>query len=448
MKRVVWNSAIKVLDSSLASSGEGQDRRRGRSLPNVKALLFTQVIDRLTSPRSRPDEQRTEVPVAQSTTAGVVVVGASAAGLSLIQSLRRIGYDRPITMVGAERHLPYDRPPLSKQVLEGKASPEAAQLFTYEALAALQVETVLGQPAIALDPDRRIAETAIAAFTADNIVIATGATPRRLSQFGDLRGVHVLRTIDDVVALRADLLQARRVVIVGDGVLGAEVAATATRLGVSVTLVGEQAAPMTAQLGPFAAELLAELHSENGVALRPGAKVTALVGVSGMVAAVELDYGEELPADVVVVAIGVTPATEWLANSGLQIDDGVVCDQHCSAAPGIYAVGDVCRWRHPVRDRLIRLENRTNATEQAAAVAATIMGELTPYAPVPYFWTDQYGARIQVHGSWLPDNTAEVVEGTFDSRRFVLAWRHGNTVTGLLGWNMPKQTRLLRQQFL
>jgi NADPH-dependent 2,4-dienoyl-CoA reductase/sulfur reductase-like enzyme len=161
-----------------------------------------------------------------------------------------------------------------------------------------------------------------------------------------------------------------------------------------------------------------------------------------------LDTGEVLPADVVVVALGAAPATEWLAGSGLRVDNGLVCDSRCRAAEGIYAAGDVARWHHEELDTLLRLENRTNATTQAVAVAATILGENQPYTPVPYFWTDQFDAKIHVHGLLPADAEATIVDGDVAGRRFVAVYRHDGHVTGVLGWNMPKQARLRRQELL
>ncbi|WP_214408838.1 NAD(P)/FAD-dependent oxidoreductase [Sphaerisporangium fuscum] len=378
---------------------------------------------------------------------GVLVVGASAAGLATAEALRRQGYEGGLTVLGAEPHLPYDRPPLSKQVLSGTWDPDRARLRPQEILDALRAEFVLADPAVGLDVAARTVHTASGrALRADAVVIATGLRPRTLPGQAGLAGVHVLRTLEDALALRAGLLAASRLVVVGDGVLGAEVAATARDMGLDVTLAGPQQAPMALQFGPSVAESLAGLHAERGVRLRPGAGVTGLTGRDGRVTGVSLDTGEVLPADVVVVAIGADPVTDWLAGSGLRLDNGVVCDSRCRAAEGIYAVGDVARWHHERLGVPMRLENRTNATEQALTVAANILGEDRPYNPVPYFWTDQFDAKIQVHGVPSADAEVTVVDGDREGRRFVALYRRGGRVTGVLGWNMPKQTRLRRQE--
>ncbi|GAA3507695.1 NADPH-dependent 2,4-dienoyl-CoA reductase/sulfur reductase-like enzyme [Streptosporangium album] len=377
----------------------------------------------------------------------VLVVGASAAGLATVEALRRKGYQGGLTVLGAEPHLPYDRPPLSKQVLSGAWNPERARLRPQAALSALDAEFILADPAVGLDAAARTVHTTSGrALRADAIVVATGLRPRVLPGQADLAGVHVLRTLDDALALRADLLDSSRLVVVGEGVLGAEIAATAHGMGLEVTMAGPQPAPMASQVGPSVARLLAELHAERGVRLRLGAGVNRLSGRRGKVTGVRLDTGEVLPADVVVVAIGADPVTEWLTGSGLRADDGLVCDSRCRAAEGIYAVGDVARWHHDKLGTSLRLENRTNATEQANTVAANILGDDQPYRPVPYFWTDQFDARIQVHGVLPVGAEVTIADGDPASRRFVALYRHGGKVTGVLGWNMPKQTRLRRQE--
>jgi NADPH-dependent 2,4-dienoyl-CoA reductase/sulfur reductase-like enzyme len=381
-----------------------------------------------------------------STPDDVLVVGASAAGLATVEALRRKGYVGQVTVLGAEPHLPYDRPPLSKQILSGTWEPERAQLRPPAALLALNAEFVLGDPATGLDVSARAVHTASGrVLSADAVVVATGLRPRTLPGQAGLAGVHVLRTLDDTLALRMDLLSCTRLVVVGDGVLGAEIAATACGMGLHVTLAGPQPAPLASQLGQPAAGLLADLHAERGVELRLGAAVSGLTERHGRVTGVSLETGDVLPADVVVVAFGATPATEWLAGSGLALDNGLACDSRCRAAGGIYAVGDVARWHHETLGRSLRLENRTNATEQAIAVAGNILGDDRPYTPVPYFWTDQFDAKIHVHGMLSPDAEVSVVEGAVAERRFVATYRRDGRVTGVLGWNMPKQARLHRQ---
>ncbi|MEV0621880.1 FAD-dependent oxidoreductase [Nonomuraea sp. NPDC050404] len=377
----------------------------------------------------------------------VLVVGASAAGLATVEALRRKGYAGQVTVLGAEPHLPYDRPPLSKQVLSGGWEPQRAQLRSMDALNALEAEFVFGDAATGLDvPGRAVRTASGRVLSADAVVVATGLRPRTLPGQDEMAGVHLLRTLDDALALRTELLSCARLVVVGDGVLGAEIAATARGMGVPVTLAGPQPAPLAGQLGRPAAGLLAELHAERGVGLRLGTAVRGLTERHGRVTGVRLESGDVLPADVVVVALGSVPATRWLDGSGLDLDNGVVCDSRCRAADGIYAAGDVARWRHETLGGLVRLENRTNATEQAIAVAGNILGDDRAYTPIPYFWTDQFDAKIHVHGTLSPDADVSIVEGSPAERRFVSVHRRDGRTTGVLGWNMPKQARQRRQE--
>lgn len=369
----------------------------------------------------------------------VLVVGAAAAGLTTAEALRRKGFTGRLTVLGAERHPPYDRPPLSKQVLAGTWAPDRTRL---RAVSTLDAEFVLGDPAVSLD-GRAVTTASGRVLSAEAVVLATGLRPRTLP--GGAAGVHVLRTVDDAVALRASLTSASRVVVVGDGVLGAEITATVCALGVPVTMAGPQEAPLAMQVGPLVSGALAALHAANGVDLRLGSPVTGLVSSAGRVTGVTLADGSVLPADVVVVAFGAAPVTDWLTGSGLRLDDGVVCDTHCRAADGVYAVGDVARWHHAGLDTLLRLENRTNATEQAIAVAGTIMGEDRPYTPVPYYWTDQFDAHLHVHGTIPAGAEVSIVDGSVAENRFVARFSHAGRVTGVLGWNMPRQARQHRQ---
>ncbi|QII07374.1 FAD-dependent oxidoreductase [Rhodococcoides fascians A25f] len=384
-----------------------------------------------------------------NTPADILIVGGSASGLSTVESLRRKEYEGKITVLGGESHAPYDRPPLSKQILSGAWSADKATLRTTDHLEKLNATFIVGDHALSLDSESRTVRTESGRILdADAIVVATGARPRTLSGQEGMKGVHVLRTLDDSLALRTELRPGVKLVVVGEGVLGCEIAATAATMGADVTICGPQPAPMTAQVGPLVADLLAALHAERGIHLRLSSGVDGLTQRDGRVTGVQLSTGETLDADVVVVAIGAVLATEWLDGSGLVLDNGVVCDSRCRAADGIYAVGDIARWKHEKLDKMVRLENRTNATEQAAAVAAVIMGEDEPYVPVPYFWTDQFDVKLQVYGFLPKDADVDIVEGDTAAGRFVARYTTAGTVTGVLGWNMPKQARQHRQDIV
>lgn len=371
----------------------------------------------------------------------VVIVGASAAGLTTAEALRREGYAGRLTLIGDEKALPYDRPPLSKQVLSGTWDPTKTLLRPETVYAEHDIELRLGTSASGVDLARRTVALAGGEEVAyDGLVIATGVIPRELPFGHDLAGVHVLRTIDDALALRADLLRSSSVVVVGAGFLGSEAAASARRLGLDVTLVDPLPLPLVRQLGDRVGRLVAELHEEEGVRLRTEVGVAALLG-GGRVSGVELTDGTVVPAEVVLVAIGAIPATDWLAGSGVPVDDGVVCDSTCLAVDGVYAAGDVARWFNPHFGTLMRVEHRMNATEQGMAVAGNLLGARTPFAPVPYFWTDQFDAKIQAYGIFPAGAEMSVAHGALADRRFVAHYRVGGRIVGVLGWNMAKQLR-------
>ena len=374
----------------------------------------------------------------------VVVVGASAAGLTAAETLRRRGYDGALTLIGDERRPPYDRPPLSKQILAGAWEPHRITLRDEQALGALDADLLLGRAAVGLDTtERRVLLDGGAGVRYDALVIATGVRPRRLAR-ADLIGVHVLRTLDDALALRAQLLELPRVVVVGAGFVGAEVAAVARQMGLEVTLVDPLPVPMCRQFGHRIGGLIGRLHHDHGVVVRCGVGVSRLVHTAGRVTAVELADDSVLGADVVVMAVGATPATGWLAGSGLRLDDGIHCDTRCRAAPDIYAAGDVASWHNPHFGTKMRVEHRFNATEQAIAAAGNLLGDDRPFAPVPYFWTDQYDTKIQAYGIFPNDAEIEILHGDPDDLRFVAAYGHRGTVVGVLGWNSHREIRTLR----
>ena len=372
----------------------------------------------------------------------IAVVGASAAGLTAAQTLRREGYDGPLTVFGDEDRMPYDRPPLSKQILAGTWEPAKAALQS-----TVDAEWLLGVRATGLDvAGRRLRLSTGDSLDYDNLVIATGVRPRRLPFGHDLAGVHVLRTMADALALRGELGDGGAVVVVGAGFMGSEVAAVASGMGLDVTVVDPLPAPMVTQFGPWIGGFLAKLHADHGVRLRMGTGVTGLVG-DGRVTGVELSDGGVLPADVVLVAIGSVPNTEWLAGSGLSLTNGVDCDSLCRAAPNVVAAGDVASWTHPEWGARVRVEHRMNATEQGMAAARTLLGKGDPYAPVGYFWTDQFEVKIQAYGTFPPDAQPVVAAGDPGSGRFAVTYDWHGRVAGVLGWNLPRETRQLRARW-
>jgi 3-phenylpropionate/trans-cinnamate dioxygenase ferredoxin reductase component len=376
----------------------------------------------------------------------IAIVGAGAAGVAAAEALRQEKFGGEILLFGDEGHYPYDRPPLSKQVLSGRWEAERAGLRSEKFYSNLGVTLELDRAAVNLNSDElRISFADGSNDRFDGIVVCTGVTPRMLPFGHDLHGVHVLRTKRDVAALRADLADAARVVVIGAGFLGTEAAATARELGLDVTLVEPMEVPLQRQLGPTIGARIAELHRQRGVTVLAGVAVHGIVGTAGRVSRVEVSGGTELAADVVLVTIGSTPAVSWLKNSGLPIGDGVICDEFCRAAPGIYAAGDVAAWRNPRYGQLMRVEHRTNATEQATvAVRNLIHGDVTPFAPIPYFWSDQFDTKLHAFGLLSADADLEYCDGELRDDRFVAKYSVHRELHGILGWNRAKQARQYR----
>jgi NADPH-dependent 2,4-dienoyl-CoA reductase/sulfur reductase-like enzyme len=379
----------------------------------------------------------------------VAVVGASLAGLSTVRALRAEGYDGSITVIGAERHEPYDRPPLSKEFLKGSLEIDALALGSSEEYQDLDTRWLLGRTVVRLDPRfRSLGLDDGQELRTDAVVIATGATPRTLPGSTGPRGIHTLRTLDDAVALRADLIEGRpRVVVIGAGFIGAEVASSAHALGLDVTVVEALEVPLERALGREMGRVCAALHTDHGVRLLCGVGVSGFTGTD-RVTGVRLTDGRLLPADVVLVGVGVAPNTGWLADSGVAVDDGVLCDAGCATSvPNVVAVGDVASVPHAFTSRRSRIEHWTHATEQPLTAVRTLLSGASapPSAVPPYFWSDQYTARIQLAGHVGPDDRPQVVEGDLDSRSFVAVYKRDGHEVAVLAVNQPKLFTRLRR---
>ena len=376
----------------------------------------------------------------------ITIVGASLAGLNAAEALRREGFDGPVTLIGAENHLPYDRPPLSKQVLAGDWEAERAALTGSGELEEDGIEVLLGLRATALDlASRKLTLHTGETVAFDGLVIATGARCRTMPGTEHLDGVHVLRSLDDCLALRADLeALPRRVVVVGAGFIGAEVAATARGRGLEVTVIEALPTPLSRVLGDEMGRVCAEVHRDHGVDLRTGVGVEEIEG-DRRVERVALTDGTTVDADVVVVGIGVVPNTEWLDGSGLQVGDGVVCDASCLAAERVTAAGDVARWPNELFGETMRVEHWDNAAQQGAHAARRLLdAQAGPFTPVPWFWSDQYDRKIQLAGRVRPDDEVRVVTGTVDERRFAAIYGRAGRIVGVLGFNRPRHVMRYR----
>nr|WP_202500328.1 FAD-dependent oxidoreductase [Streptomyces sp. SID5476] len=376
--------------------------------------------------------------VSATTTSRVVIVGASAAGLAAAETLRREGHTGTITLIGDEPTAPYDRPPLSKEILSGAWPPDRLPLRTQANLDALDLDTRYGREAIGLN----VAEGTVLLADGtevpyDGLIVATGVRPRRLPG----PPAHVLRTLDDAVALKDRLGPGRTLAVVGAGFLGAEAASVAADLGTQVTLLEPAPVPLAHAVGEDVGRMLAQAHLHHGVDLRTGTGVSEVVP-----GGVRLDDGSVVEADTVLVAVGSRPNTEWLTGSGLTLDDGLVCDEFSAAAPGVYGAGDVARWHNPLFGTSMRIEHRTNAAEQGMAAARNLLGAQRPFAPVPYFWSDQYDMKIRAYGYLRGHDEMRIAEGSLEERKFTAAYRTGDRLTGVLAVGVPPKTTRPWQQ--
>lgn len=370
----------------------------------------------------------------------VVVVGASAAGLAAADALRRGGHAGPVTLIGAEIHPPYDRPPLSKQLLAGTWEPAKLALRTGDGL-----DLRFGVAATGLDTaahEVRLADGTEVGY--DDLIVATGARARRLPGTDGIGGVHVLRTLDDALALRDALAARPHLLVVGGGFVGAEAAAVARELGCAVTLVTDIAQPMGDVLGPQLGALLARVHRDHGVDVRTGVAVEGIRHDGGRATGVRLADGTDIDAGEILIGIGAIPNVEWLAGSGLSIGNGLECDEHLYAGHDVWAAGDVAGWFDPYTGIRRRIEHRTNAGEQGLAVARNVIAgraAATAFTTVPYIWSDQYDLKIQIYGVTRGADEIRVVEGDPGERRLIALYGKGGITVAAVGINMIRALR-------
>jgi NADPH-dependent 2,4-dienoyl-CoA reductase/sulfur reductase-like enzyme len=378
----------------------------------------------------------------------IAVIGASLAGLSAARALRGQGFDGELTIVGGEARRPYDRPPLSKEFLAGDIGEDALALEADDD--DLDAQWLLGVHATGLDAGAcAVRLDNGTTIHADGIVVATGARARSWPGSEGLAGVHVLRTVDDAVALRDDLRPGARLVVIGAGFIGAEVASTAAKLGLNVTVVEAALAPLAGPLGVQLGAAVARLHTEHGTRLLCGAPVLGLVG-DDRVTAVELADGRRLAADVVVVGIGAVPNVEWLRDSPIELVNGVVCDEGgATSIPNVVAVGDCAAWHDPTVGWPHRVEHWTGALERPAIAVATLLAggrhNGNPAKP-PYFWSDQYGCRIQFAGIAHPGDETTFEVGSLPEASFLAVYRREGQPVAVLGVDQPKLFTRWRRQ--
>lgn len=374
---------------------------------------------------------------------GVVIVGGGLAAARTAEQLRRSEYSGPITIVSDEDHLPYDRPPLSKEVL--RAETDDVTLKPAEFYAEHNITMLLGNGAKSVDTDAQTLTLADGSQLAyDELVIATGLVPKRIRSFPDLPGIHVLRNFDESLKLRQEAGSAGRAVVVGAGFIGCEVAASLRKMGVDVVLVEPQPAPLASVLGQQIGDLVARLHRAEGVDVRCGVGVSEVSG-DDRVRTVTLSDGTEIDTDLVIVGIGSHPATEWLDGSGLELDNGVVCDEAGrTSAPHVWAIGDVASWRDHVGGQ-VRVEHWSNVADQARVLVPSMLGTEPPAAvSVPYFWSDQYDVKIQALGEPEATDTVHIVED--DGRKFLAYYERDGVVVGVVGGGFPGKVMKVRSK--
>ena len=398
----------------------------------------------------------------------VVIVGASLAGLRAAETLRQRAFAGDVVVVGAEPHRPYDRPPLSKKLLSGEWDADRIHLRQPESFDELEVQWELGVAAERLELAERtllLADGRTLDF--DGMIIATGAAPKHIGDHGPYRHVHVLRSLDDALAVRARLAGGgERVVVIGAGFIGLEVAATAVQLGNDVVVLEGGPAPLIRGLGPEMGAAIGKMHTARGVDLRCGVAVEGFTdgGVLTRPMGDPAADRELVPADVIIVGVGVTPSTEWLEGSGIELRDGIVCDEHLrvrldpagsaiNAIDTLFAAGDVVRWPNVLLGHEMRVEHWTNAAEQGAHAASNLLavasGEpLQPYAPVPFFWSDQFEHRIQFLGHAMPGDEVRVVAGSIEEGKFLALYGGDGRLHGALGVNAPRWVMPTRRLLL
>ncbi len=360
----------------------------------------------------------------------IVVVGGGLASGKAVETLRDEGFEGRLVLVAEERHRPYERPPLSKGFLMGKQELEKAFVHPSAWYDEHDVELRLGTRVTALDPDRHVVTAAGEGVAYDRLLLATGASPRRLAMADDSGApVTYLRTIDDSQHLRDQLRPGRRVVVIGGGWIGLEVTAAAREAGCEVTVVETLAKPLLRVLGAEVADVFLALHEEHGVVFRLGASVSA-VEARGTTSVVRLGDGSDLEADLLVVGVGVAPNVELADAAGLDTDNGVLVDEHLRTShPDVYAAGDVANAHHPLLGRRIRVEHWDNAIQQGRAAARNMIGHEEPYTRLPYFFTDQYDLGMEYVGHVGPEGYDDVVlRGDVAGRVFAAFWLSGGKV--------------------
>jgi 3-phenylpropionate/trans-cinnamate dioxygenase ferredoxin reductase subunit len=379
----------------------------------------------------------------------VAIVGAGLAGATAAQTLRDEGFDGQVVLLGEEPHRPYERPPLSKEYLQGKSPREKVFVHPEGWYAEHEVDLRLGVTATALDLQaRRLLTSEGDGVRYDSLLIATGSAPRRLTLPGsDLDGVLYLRRLEDSDRIRAAFAGTPRVVIVGAGWIGLETAAAARVAGLSVTVLEQAEAPLARILGSRMSSVFSGLHRDNGVDLRCGVGISELTGTSGHVTGVRLSDGTLIEADLVLVGVGISPETGLAETAGLEVGNGITVDEHLRTSdPAVFAAGDVADAYHPLLGHRLRVEHWANARRQGAVAARSMLGQDAAYARLPYFFSDQFDLGMEYTGYVDPSSVEDVVvRGDLPGRRFVAFWLVDGQVRAGMSVNVWDATEAVEQ---
>lgn len=381
--------------------------------------------------------------------AGIIIIGAGQAAGQAAASLRQEGYDGDILIIGDEPHPPYQRPPLSKQYLSGEHGLDKVYVRPEKFYADKQIDIRTGVRVTKIDRDGKTIETDDGeTISYEKLMIATGSRPRILDVPGkDLSGIFYLRTIVDVDAIRDALADSKRVVIVGGGYIGLEVAAVAKEMGAEVCVLEMEDRILQRVTTPEMSEFYDSLHRGRGVEILTNTTVSGFEGDDGKVAGVATGDGRTIDADMVIVGIGIIPNVELAADAGLEIDNGIVVDDHCRTDDAdIYAAGDCTNHPNPILNRRLRLESVPNAMEQARTAAANMLGGDKVYAAVPWFWSDQYELKLQMVG-FSADADEQVVRGDKEANQFAVFYLKDGAVIAVDAVNSPREFMVCKQLY-
>ncbi|MDA7784438.1 FAD-dependent oxidoreductase [Pseudomonadales bacterium] len=376
---------------------------------------------------------------------GIVIIGAGHAAGQAAASLRQAKFAGPITIIGDEAHVPYQRPPLSKQYLAGTQLADKVYLRAEKFYADKDIQLMLDTRATQIDPSTKTINLDNGETIAyEKLLISTGSRPRKLSIEGsDLSGIHYLRTMDDVDGIRADVKPGANLVIVGGGYIGLEVAAVGIELGMNVHVLEMEERILQRVTTPEMSAYYHKLHTDRGVHIHTQTGVTGFSG-NGSVEKV-LCGDESFDADIVIVGIGIIPNTEIAEEAGIHCENGIVVDDHCRTSdPDIYAAGDCTNHPNPLMNKRLRLESVPNAMDQARVSTANMLGDDKVYAAIPWFWSDQYDLKLQMVG-FSADGDSQVLRGDMDTHQFAIFYLKDGKVVAADAVNSPKEFMLCKQ---